>query len=223
MIDKDPKKDLPSDTEVEMATIDRLIAELQIIENTNPPNEYVDRAFAAIDDVIDKNEKRYKDYFTNNKILVTYHGSLQYNDPRNLDLDLVFISKDTQTLDQAEPIIEELTQHFEHIEDWPEMGNNEGHCDTNINNFSMEEITTEVTELIASNRAVDTEKDFLDLYIGCLLNSGLLFPEQEELFEEFRIEAKKLLLKSATLRKAVIENLQDVLKTRQERKRNKNT
>lgn len=221
MIDKEPvpnsfqSKDSGAIPETEMAQIESLIEELVVFEKNNPPDERVDRAFASIDEVIDEQ----RDYFIRKKILITYHGSLQFNDPRQLDLDLVFTSQDGLTLHQGQHIIQRLEEEFELVEDWPEIGENEGKCDTNFTSFSMEELDDDLMNIVAEDRKIDDEKDFIDLHITYLLTSKALFSDQEELLAEFKTQAKELLSQSQILRESVISVLQKIIETRRERKK----
>ncbi|MEO8582030.1 MAG: hypothetical protein ABI425_05670 [Patescibacteria group bacterium] len=218
-----PQKDLDQQIEKEMAIIDQLLAKLKFFEETNPPNDNVDRAFACIDEVIDQKQTEYRQKLIDNKVLVTYHGSLQFNDPRNLDLDLVFTAVDESSLALVNNTIDKLEAECEQIDNWPTLGNNQGHCDTNFNRFSIEQVEIDLKRMSIENKVIDPEYDFIDLYVGILLSSKVLFPEQEVLFEIFQQKAKSYLHQSTVLRKAITELLEDILKTRQERKRAKNS
>ena len=184
--------------EDEMRQLEALLQELRQFEVGNPPNERVTKALALVDGVM----APHKEYFLQNRILIIYHGSLQYNDPYHLDLDLTFTTESQGALQNSYKVQSAIEQQFTNLPDWPGM-DGKTYCDTNFSSSSVEQIS------------IDQRKAAEASYI---LTSKALFPEQESLLEEFREKVRKALEKLPVLRRRVIKYIASVISTRQERK-----
>lgn len=75
-----------NEPEISLPEIDSQLAQLKYFE-TDLQNDEVAKARIALLRVFDPQFQ----WFQSQRIIVTYHGSLQYNDPRNLDVDVEFM------------------------------------------------------------------------------------------------------------------------------------
>jgi len=196
-----------------MPHIIALVDELAQFQRNNPSHLKVSEAMGMVHKVL----YRHKSELLWHRVVVTYHGSLLYNDPRNLDLDLGFTTSSEVGLLMNENYIQDIMDEFEALPTWPIMGHNNGHCDTNFVWFSIEGIQNDVAALEAGRLVFDNELDMLDINASALLTSPPLFPEQAELLYEFIQHVYQLLEGSLILRRVIARPLEEAVAIRKER------
>ena len=118
---------------ISIPEIDRRLKALKRFE-TDLQNPEVEKARAAIRQIVGSKMP----WFNEHDIAVIYHGSLQYNDPRNLDVDLVFIGEPPH-FDELNSVKQELEDAFTQSGAWPRYP-----CETNFGYASLELIRREL-------------------------------------------------------------------------------
>ncbi|RJR29776.1 hypothetical protein C4564_01710 [Candidatus Microgenomates bacterium] len=198
-----------------MSQIDMLINQLQNFEATNPPDTNVLTAWK----IMYASLEPFKRALNNNDVVTIIHGSMQYNDPHHLDLDLAFVARDDQQIRNGYIAIklDKIQDAFEGLNNWPSLGENQGHCHAEITPFSIEKIKKDAQAYESGARVFDGQNDSADLFLAYILSSKLVYPEQEEMYREMQNQAQGILRSSPILRNAVTKVLEETLKTRQER------
>lgn len=193
--------------------IEGLVRNLEQIERSRFYHPAVVHAMQLVDAVI----APYRQKLVQKNVLVTYHGSLQYQDPVNLDLDLAFTTLDKKTEKAVyRPVILKLEDEFLELPNWPKMGRNRGRCDTNFAIFSIEELRQDAKQI--NKQGEYDEEECTELHAAYILTSRILFPEQFGLAQNFKTEIDSILATSPVLTQAVIGCLNETISIRKERK-----
>lgn len=151
-------------------------------------------------------------WFDARGIVITYHGSLQYNDPVHLDVDMQFVSENVH-YEEFRETCQVLEHEFMHPGAWPR-----GRCDTNFLFTSLVEMKQEVDEKGDSTYNPDEDDQIADLAASLVLSSRLLFDSQSSLLAQFQAETKQLALKSKWLGDGIIYLLENTIAIRQQRR-----
>ncbi len=197
-------------SKLEMQRIQTLVSDLKALEPSNPSdrNENVDTALKVTRDVFSP----HKEWFLENKIIPTIHGSLLYHDPIGLDLDVTFFyikPPEDFFIDQ---------QRYWSIEQSFEGRPNPLYPDYDLEtNFSVVEPARFERELQQiEQRVVEPASgdDFSSMFLGQILTSELLYREQTEEFEKLKKSTLMRLQESPLLRQGVLKELEGVQKDR---------
>jgi hypothetical protein len=184
--------------------IDSRLARLKGFE-TDRRSEEVVQAIGAMQRIL---EPRLP-WFDQKGIAVTYHGSLQYHDPRTLDVDIAFIAG--KNLPSAEEIgvEQEINDDFSRPGVWPRAD-----CDTNFSWPGMDAMRREVEEKAGSEYdPQDVEQD-ADRWGSYVLSSPVLFGSQRALLTGYQKEIRRMAAESRWLRDGIIHNLDNAIRTR---------
>lgn len=191
--------------------IDAKLERLTLLENDRK-NESVDKMLLFLRDKL----KVYLGTMNDIGVVALVHGSLQYNDPRNLDVDLGFFSQDKsfKELRWLSRYIQEEIETSTYLDGLEPIGK---HKDSNLSTSSIKEIREELL-LVDKKGSYSVQEDiFAELSASKLLSAKLLFndPKQIEILEDLRIEGRKLLKSSRWLREGVNEILDEVFLDRE--------
>ena len=199
-------------TELGTPTIEYLKSSLQSLRmyRADRPNGYNDIADDALR-ITRKSFERFRPFFVASHAIVTYHGSIQYHDAINLDVDIIIIS-DKKTPRVIFESAYKLQNEMNNLESWPT-----GKCETNFAFLTLDQIEKE-TKLF--NRGVQYDRNIhLDSMLGsCILTSELIFPKQQKDFDKIKNKFTDILKASPVLLGATIEEVEDCIKTRKERR-----
>lgn len=191
--------------------IDIKLVQLKYCE-TDLRNDGVEKAKIALHRVFDP---RFK-WFQSRNIIITYHGSLQYNDPSNLDLDVEF-ARDNLVLKDVRGMIRELENEFKKPGVWPREK-----CDTNFGVSSISGIKRGLREFEGKKHYDPNPKEDYDsnpeLDASLILSSKALYGNQEPQLEDLRKKIRKLLAGNQWLREGVLSVLTGVVSVRQKRR-----
>ena len=196
----------------EMKYIETLIKRLEDFERSNASNGDVQKAL----EITDRQLQPYKEILVGNDFLAIYHGSLQYRDPRNLDIDIIFFTESETERLRLRKIQLQIQGDFESLDNWPNVGRNNGHCDTNFITYSLGQIKDAIEYCQAHGIRLPYEELDIDpdAAVSYILTSKLIYPEQTDLFDKFKLVAHQLLREYPVLRIAVIEELENTLDIR---------
>lgn len=194
-----------------------LIDTLQRYEKQAPFNESVEQANEIIAYLLNQHRQE----LVSHNALVLIEGSLQYGDPVNLDVDLSFITRTEQSKSEVAETVRRIDAILSRVPDWPNMGTNRGHCETNFNFTSIEEFlrhTDLLDAIVASGEDPDDFTYIPELTASSLLTAKLIFPEQALLRREYRSEVEALLSQSGSLSAAVKKVLAAAIEHRESRR-----
>jgi hypothetical protein len=142
--------------------------------------------------------------------VLTYHGSLQYNDPVNLDVDVDFFLISNLSIHHGFNILEQLGEVLVGSCLWPRKP-----CDTNMGCSSIDQIKKGLTET-GTNPKYET---FPELNASLMLSSALLYPDQEPQLRVLQREVRKIIQGHQWLHDNVVLTLDDAIHIREERRR----
>src|SRR5579859_5699268 len=196
----------PEQINVEMQQINTLLAQLQYYE-TDLKNDEVERAVAITLETFAK----HKNWFLQHGVIATYHGSLLYHDPKNLDADVVCFTRKWTTREELDYILA-IGREFDRLTTWPRMP-----FDEDVSFFSIDKIRQEISFAHRGAIPKDSEEDG-SYNAAMLLSSQLLFPEQEGLYREMQEEILTFAQEDPLLRHGIIAALQQCIDIRQERR-----
>jgi hypothetical protein len=190
--------------------IDEALLDLKRYES-DLQNPEVERAIEAIKQIMEPHAR----FFIRNGFVITYHGSLQYNDPRNLDVDLEFMSYDLNysEIDARMEIIEGI---FTNSNIWPRPV-----CDTNFGYSVIADIRDELLEIPQTSYndpTIDNDLYYSALSASLILSSKLLYPQQTDLYNKLKLEVRKLIHKNKWLEEGVLSELEETLEIRRKRR-----
>lgn len=153
-------------------------------------------------------------WFEKHGIVITYHGSLQYNDPRNLDVDLGFIS-----LDKPWEVVWRMDKYLEDSfvqqNVWPREN-----CITDMTWLQIRDIAREAA--IYTNlpyRHDDRDNHIVDLTATLVMTSALLDEKQRPLYRKYRGQVWQIASDSRWLREGIAYILDSVIEEREERRK----
>lgn len=155
-------------------------------------------------------------WLNDQNIVATYHGSLQYGDPRNLDVDIALISEDLK-YEAVASLISALEKAFVQPGAWPRETS-----ETDLYYVSITEIRRELAQLQGKKRysyARDFDRYYADMDSSFILSSALLFEEQRSLLSRYQNEIRVLVQNNPWLKGGIINSLNRAIKIRQERRR----
>lgn len=154
-------------------------------------DETTDRCMQTLHTICDPHES----FFRNAGIVLTYHGSLQYNDPVNADADVLFIGNNIGFMEGR--TIRSIENKIE--ESWPTAGG------TNFCTLDLAQIKQ------------DGSYDG-GFFGSMVLSSSFFFPSQEKDIEAYRRQILSLAQDDAEFCRGMIESLRSTLETRMERR-----
>jgi len=201
-----------NEAEIELPEIDSRLAQLRGFE-TDLQNDEVAKAITALHKVFDPQ----LEWFTSHGVVITYHGSLQYNDPRNLDADVEFMGDNLEFKD----IKDRISKAEDELQEpgvWPRKN-----CDTNFGHCSIGKIRKELKEFEGEehyNPNPEEDYDFNpELDASLILSSKVLFESQRPQLEGLQKKVRRLIAENQWLKEGVLYELTDVVNIRQERRR----
>lgn len=199
--------------EIKLPEIDNRLAELKSFE-ADLQNEEVVRARVALRKVFDPKFE----WLNSQGIIITFHGSLQYSDPHDLDVDVEFVGGDNLFFDESmRKIIAEFDKKFEESGVWPRKN-----CDTNIGVSSIGTIKNSLSSLEKEGvRSYDPKEEyeaFPHTDAALILNSAVLYESQKPQLEILRGQVRQLISNNSFLREGVLDELSGVIKVRQKRR-----
>lgn len=200
-----------NEPEISLPEIDSQLAQLKYFE-TDLQNDEVAKARIALLRVFDPQFQ----WFQSQRIIVTYHGSLQYNDPRNLDVDVEFMGNNLGLKDVISKC-SEIEDALKKTNAWPRKN-----CYTNFGVCSINGIRNDLKELEKENYASDFKEDQElnpELVAALILSSKVLYEVQRPQLGILQQETRKLILENPWLRRGVYNTLTDVIVTRQNRRK----
>jgi hypothetical protein len=201
--------------EITLPDIEPKLSELKLFE-TDLRNPEVEKAKIILHEVFDPQFE----WFNSRNIIVTYHGSLQYSDPKNLDVDISFIGDDKLTYgDMAEKEVE-LENEFQ--KKWPRKK-----CETDFSILTIKDIKDESDKLkrqFGEEHMPNGEDDdiFPPLQSAIILSSKLLYESQKPLLLGKENEVRKIIAEDEWLRREVGKELDGVIGERKKRRKIKN-
>lgn len=199
------------ESEIALPEIDSKLTQLKHFE-TDLQNDEVTKAIIALHRVFDPQFE----WFASRNIVITYHGSLQYNDPRNLDIDVEFMGDNLEFKDVKE-MEREVENELEKPGVWPREN-----CDTNFGICGISKIKRGLKEF-EGERYDPNPKDDRDLNpeldASLILSSKVLYESQKPQLEALQKEVRKLIAGNRWLREGVLYELTDVVKVRQSRRK----
>jgi hypothetical protein len=206
----EPKDDMSHERTSPLAEIDARLVRLKTFE-TDLQNDETQRARQVMRTIV---EPRLS-WFDERGIAVTYHGSLQYNDPRNLDVDIAFVPMENLPQDEKQGMHNELHDAFTQPGVWPGEG-----CTTNFEWVDFERISKVAEEMGDSPfDPADESKDIGATYSACyVLSSPLLFESQRNLLQQSQQKIRQIAAKSKWLRDAMVSALDETIQIREERR-----
>jgi hypothetical protein len=149
-------------------------------------------------------------------IVLAYSGSLQYHDPFNLDIDLTLFSMYATPTEQRGIMFNVLEPAFQqNASDWPR-----GEVELDIGHRGLDELKAEADEfeLILTKEEAESRGNFAADRCAELISSALVFPDQQELYEQMQKKSWELLATHPRLRAATMKVLTDTIDTREERR-----
>lgn len=201
-----------NESEIALPEIDRKLLQLRQFE-TDLQNNEVTEAITALRRVFDLQFER----LTSLNIVITYHGSLQYNDPLNLDADVEFMGDNLKFEDVKDKFLE-AERELRKPDVWPRKT-----CDTNFGVCSIGEIRERLKEFDGKKHYDPNPKEDYDfdpaLDASLILSSKVLYENQKPQLEYLQGEVRKLIAGSQWLREGVLHKLNSVIGVRQERRR----
>lgn len=195
--------------EISLPDIDSKLAELKFFE-TDLQNEEVDKAKQALRTVFAPKFE----WFDSRNIVIVYHGSLQYNDPHNLDADMDFIGENITAGDLV-GLLGDLSDQLKDLLPRKKCGIDS--CPITVADIKEDLKSLEREE----QHRLDGEgkPDFFpDDNAASVLSSEVLFESQRPKLEVKKDEVRKLIANNPRLRKGVIEALGEVIETRKKRR-----
>jgi hypothetical protein len=204
-----PPVEKNNNSEIILPDIDSKLAELKFFE-TDLRNREVTRAKKVLQLVFNPNLK----WLESRGIVVTYHGSLQYNDPVNLDVDMNFIGenisshdKDLKKIwDSAEPVLQTF---------WTRK-----RCDIDFDAITISGIKDDLKQSKARKYdSIEGSDSYPEQSAAILLSSTVLFESQRPQLEVKKNEVRRLIVENPRLRKGVLDTLTKVIETRKERRK----
>lgn len=200
-------------TEIKLPEIDNKLMQLKSFE-ADLQNEEVVRARAALRKVFDPKFE----WLNSQGIIITFHGSLQYSDPHNLDVDVELVGGDNLFFDESmRKIIAEFGKKFEEFGTWPRKN-----CDTNIGVSSIDTIRNSLSSLKKEGGRYYNPKEEYEAFphtdAALILSSAVLYESQKPQLEILRGQVRQLILNNSFLRKGVLDELNGVIKVRQKRR-----
>jgi hypothetical protein len=203
-----PPVEKNANSEIILPGIDSKLAELKFFE-TDLQNEEVARAKTVLRLVFDTKLK----WLESRGIIVTYHGSLQYNDPVNLDVDMNFIGENISSHDK------DLKKIWDDTEAVLGTFWSRKRCDIDFNAITMKGIEDDLEQ--SGSRGYDSVEDsdfYPELKAAVILSSAVLFESQKPQLEVKKKEVRTLIANNPRLRDGVVNVLADVIKTREKRR-----
>lgn len=207
----DLRVDRKNESETAMPEIDSQLAQLKYFEN-DLQNDEVIKARTALLKVFDP---RFK-WFKSHNIIITYHGSLQYNDPHNLDADVEFMRSNLEFKDVGNKYFE-IEDELKKPNAWPRKN-----CDTNFGVCSINGIKNDLKKLEKENYASDFQELHAldpDLNAALILSSKVLYGVQKPQLELLRKKVRKIIVRNQWLRNGVYDTLANVITIRQDRRK----
>jgi len=200
-----------NESEIALPEIDSKLVQLKQFE-TDLQNDEVTKAITALHRVFDPQFE----WFASHNIVITYHGSLQYNDPRNLDADVEFMGDNLEFKDVKD-------KRFEAEDELEKPGVwSRENCDTNFGISSISKIRRELKELEGEHYDPDPkeDRDFNPEFgASLILSSKVLFESQKPLLEGLQKKVRRLIAENQWLNEGVLHELTDVVRERQSRRR----
>lgn len=196
--------------------INEYISELKKCESTQK-NPNVDTALAIINEIVTP----YLPWFNQHGIVVTCHGSLQYHDPRNLDVDIQLVSANI-TFSQISQIICELESKFEECNNWPtpRCDPDFGLSDITDIKYELEKLDQNLVRGFYDNR-VNNDDYYCSLSGSMILSSKPLYESQNALLSNYRAQVIELCIQNIYLREGIEYWLYETLEIRRKRRKNK--
>lgn len=156
------------------------------------------------------------EWFKSRNIIITYHGSLQYNDPRDLDVDVEFMGHSLGFKDVKE-MEREVENELEKPGVWPREN-----CDTNFGICSISKIKRDLKELEGHRYGPNSKEDRdlnLELEASLILSSKVLYESQRPQLEAIQEEVRRLITENQWLKEGVLHQLTGVVVVRQNRRK----
>jgi hypothetical protein len=199
----------PEAPRIELTSIDAKLKRLRVFE-TDLKNPEVDRAQEAIRRVF----RPHLDWFHSREIAITYHGSLQFHDPVNLDIDVALLGQ-SATFAEVDPVLAQVENEFTKPGVWPRSP-----AHTDIVYISMEQMQRHLKRIPSDTphiegRFIDVSSD---LIAATAISSLLVFPEQQDLFTGMDQQARKIMSQHRWLREGVEKILDHAIEVRLERR-----
>lgn len=211
MTPESKNRTVPETKSITVANIDSLLGKLKVFES-DQINEEVERAIQAVHRLIDP---RFS-WFETHGIIVTYHGSLQYHDPKNLDVDLYFVGLNIEYED-VEHVYDELEEKFTQPGIWPRQP-----CDTNFGIASIKKIDEELKNFDSESNYGADAQGYGDFYpessASYILSSALLYEEQRNGLKVLQMQIRDRLSRNRWLREGVFDSLSGAIQIREERR-----
>lgn len=201
----------PEQVEEEMNQIQELLQNLKPFETDRPhgENDEVDKALKIIREIFEPG----REGLVEDEFIPIYHGSLQYHDPHNLDVDIAFASEEIDEPDYQGMISTYEPRFQERIDDWPRE-----RCDTNFGKASLEDIRRQAKYYNETGIYDVNRNDQVD-QASEILSSVLLFPEQAPLLQKLKAEVLDVARGCTILRRGIIADLEETLDIRRERRK----
>lgn len=199
--------------ENDMQRIDALKKTLAWYADNNPSDPRVSTALEILHTTIFTLER--KALLLSNHVIAIMTGSLQYKDPINLDVDIHFQGRQENQFAMVEPLLYTIEQELEQLPNWPV-----GRCDPNFGTSSLERLRDWLKRKQQGH--TDEIEDILaGIVVSEVLTGEAFFPEQKGQLASLRRDVNTILRQSPALRQQVIEELQDVIRIRDERREQK--
>ena len=200
-----------NEAEIELPEIDSRLAQLRGFE-TDLQNDEVAKAITALHKVFDPQ----LEWFTSHGVVITYHGSLQYNDPRNLDADVEFMGDDLEFEDIKDKMIK-AEDALQEPGVWPRKN-----FDANFGHCSVDKIGEELKEFEGKDHySPNPEEDYdfnPELDASLILSSKVLYENQKPLLEGLQKKVRRLIAENQWLMEGVLHVLTTVVSVRQNRR-----
>lgn len=196
--------DGPPPVEQEMAAIDQALTTLKGFEK-----DRIDPRVEAARNFLRDFLTPHKPWMEDNNLIATIHGSMQYNDPVNLDSDLVFVGEDhtRETFEEMHKGIE-LPLRTQ----WPT-----GNRNVEVSFSTIQEMQDDIDE----GKDPHDDDTYGPLTASYILSGMPVFPEDEPKLAVLRSQAKEILKTNPEFRKATMDILTDTIAIRQERRQEK--
>jgi hypothetical protein len=191
-----------------LSKIDARLARLKVFE-ADLHNDEVEAAKASMKRIL---EPRLS-WFDQKGIAVTYHGSLQYNDPKELDVDISYIAGTKLPQGEELEMEQEINNDFSVSGAWPRE-----QCDTNFSWPSVDAIKREVQARGDSEYDPEDVEQDADRWGAYILSSPVLFASQTELLGRYQQEIRQLAGESKWLRDGIVYSLDSAIRVRMMRR-----
>lgn len=204
------------------------ISKLKEFETQNTPDPRVQEALGIIKSVMILDRRM----LIQNNTLAIYYGSLLFNDPRNLDVDLELVET-THRKDAMFNFTDRKNFEFEDIPNWPRTPANNGECSAHLGYTSIQKIEGVIKDFChkeaeenwkwipdPNSDEEDEQWDFdrAASNLSLVLTGGLLYPQQQAFHREMKGQVWRLLESYPIIQAPVAKHLQDCIEIREQRR-----